>query len=343
MDKFLELLPYSSKAVISIFIIALAGVFLVRSKIISKDSLRVLGHLIVYMLLPCLLFNKIAASVSWEQLQEYWVFPMTCVLYIFLGLLLGWITVKVCKPRKEMESGVIAAIAFNNSGYIPIALVIAITTIFPVFMSDPEASDKAVAFIAIYLLAYSPVLWTIGYSLISGKKLSDLTLRKLFPPPVIGMLAGLCVGMILPLKDFFCSTDGFLHPVYKATGIIGDATVPCVLILLGGCLASGPVRGVVNKRTIFSVVLIKLIIFPVIAICYVLLLRYLGALPANMLASIVLVIEAGAPPANNLVVMASVTNPEIEDGMATIIFWTYLSSILTLTLTVIAAMWVFGA
>ena len=342
MDKFFELLPYSGKAVISIFLIALAGVFLVRSKIISKDSLRVLGHLIVYMLLPCLLFHKIATSVSWEQLQEYWVFPMTCVLYILLGLLLGWITVKICKPRKEMKSGVIAAIAFNNSGYIPIALVIAITTIFPVFMSDPQADDKAVAFIAIYLLTYSPVLWTIGYSLVSGKKLSDITLRKLFPPPIIGMLAGVCVGMILPLKDFFCSPDGFLHPIYRATGIIGEATVPCVLILLGGCLASGPVRGVVNKRTIFSVVLIKLIIFPAIAICYVLLLRHLGALPANMLASIVLVIEAGAPPANNLVVMASVANPEIEDGMATIIFWTYLSSIFTLTLTTIAAMWVFG-
>lgn len=242
-----------------------------------------------------------------------------------------------------MRSGVIAAIAFNNSGYIPIALVISITSIFPVFMSDPQAGDKAVAFIAIYLLAYSPVLWTLGYSLISGKKLSDITLRKLFPPPVIGLFAGLCVGLILPLKDFFCSTDGFLHPIYIATGVIGEATVPCVLILLGACLAAGPVRGVVNKRTIISVILIKLIIFPAIAICYVLLLRHLGALPANMLASIILVIEAGAPPANNLVVMAAVANPEIEDGMATIIFWTYLSSILSLTLTIITAMWVFGA
>jgi len=343
MDKFLELLPYSSKAVISIFIIALAGVFIVRSKIISKDSLKVLGNLIVYMLLPCLLFHKIAASISWEQLQEYWVFPMTCVLYIFFGLLLGWITVKICKPRKEIESGVLAAITFSNSGYIPISLVIAITSIFPAFMSDPQSGNKAVGFIAIYLIGFSPLLWTIGYSLVSGKKLSGMSLRKFFSPPVIGMLAGILVAMILPLKDFFCSPEGFLHPVYRATGIIGEATVPCVLILLGGCLASGPGRGVVNKRTIFSVILIKLIIFPAIAICYVLLLRYLGALPANMLASIVLVIEASSPPANNLVVMASVAHPEIEDGMATIIFWTYLASIISLTLSVVAAMWVFGS
>jgi len=62
-----------------------------------------------------------------------------------------------------------------------------------------------------------------------------------------------------------------------------------------------------------------------------------------MLASVVLVIEAGSPPANNLAVMASVANPDIEDGMAAIIFWTYLSSIISLTLTIVAAMWVFGA
>ena len=343
MDKFLELLPYSGKAVISIFLIALAGVFLVRWKIVSKDSLRVLGHLVVYMFLPCLLFHKIAISISWAQLREYWVFPMTCVLYLLFGLLLGWITVKICRPRKEMRSGIIATIAFNNSGYIPIPLVLAVSAIFPAFANDPQAGDKGVAFISIYLLAYSPVLWTVGYSLVGGGKLSDLTWRKLFPPPVIGMLAGVFVGLVPPLRQAICYPDSFLYPGYRAIGVLGEATVPCVLILLGGYLASGPVRGVVNKRTIFSVILIKLIIFPAIAICYILLLRRLGALPANMLAAVVLAIEAGTPSANNLVVMAAVANPEIEDGLATIIFWTYLASIVTLTFTVLAAMWAFGA
>jgi predicted permease len=342
MDKFLELLPYSSKAVISIFIIALAGVFLVRSKIISKDSLSALGKIIIYVCLPCLLFHKIVGAVSWGQIQEYWVFPVTCVIYILLGLAIGWITIKICKPRKEIKSGALAAMAFNNSGYLPIALVGAITTIFPVFISDPLAKDKAIAFIAIYLLGFSPLLWTVGYSLISGEKISKITFKKFFSPPIIGMIAGLFVALILPLKDLFYPAEGLLHPIYRAAGIIGEAAVPCVLILLGGCLASGPVRKAVNKRTIFSIILIKLIIFPIVAIFYVLLLRHFGFLPANMLASIVLVIEAAAPPANNLVVMASVSNPDIEDSMATIIFWTYLASIVTLTLSIVAAMWVFG-
>ncbi|MDD5697734.1 MAG: AEC family transporter [Victivallaceae bacterium] len=343
MDKFLELLPYSGKAVISVFLVALAGVFIVRSKIASQEALRLLGRLAVYLFLPCLLFHKIAAAISPEQLREYWIFPVTCILYISLGLLLGRLTVMLCKPRPEMKSGVIAAIAFNNSGYIPISLVVAITAVFPAFVNDPQAADQAIAFVSIYLLGYSPLLWTVGYSLISGRKLSDFSLNKLFTPPVIGMLTGAAVGLILPLKAMLCYPAGLLNPVYNAVGVIGEATVPCVLVFLGGCLASGPVRGVINKRTIFSVILIKLIIFPAIALGYVWLLRYSGVLPASLLASLVLVIEAGVPTANNLVVMATVTNPGIENGMATLIFWTYLASIITLTFTVLAAAWVFGA
>lgn len=342
MDKFLELLPYSCKAVISIFLAALAGAFLIRAKILNKASLKVIGQLILYILLPCLLFHKIAASVSWAKLQEYWVLPLTCVVYIVSGLALGWITVRICKPRKEIREAAIAAIAFNNSGYIPISLIAAVTAVFPVFAGDPLAGDKAVALIAIYLICYSPLLWTVGYSLVSGRKLSEISLSKLFPPPVIGMLTGLGVGVTAPLQELFCSPDGLLHPAYQAAGMIGGATIPCVLILFGGCLASGPGRGAVNKRTIFSVILIKLIAFPAIAIVYVLLLRHLGALPANMLASVILVLEAGSPPANNLVVMAAISRPEIEESLSTIIFWTYLCSIFTLTLTVVAAMWVFG-
>ncbi|MFA7183960.1 MAG: AEC family transporter, partial [Victivallales bacterium] len=221
MDKFFELLPYSCKAVISIFLIALAGALLVRTKIVNKDSLKVIGQLVVYIFLPCLLFHKIAASVSLEKLQEYWVLPMTCVVYIVSGLALGWITVKICKPRKEVRNAAIAAIAFNNSGYLPISLITAVTAVFPVFAGDPLVGAQAVSLIAIYLICYSPLLWTIGYSLVSGRKLSEIGLRRLFPPPVIGMLAGLGIGLAAPLRELFCNPAGLLHPAYQAAGMIG--------------------------------------------------------------------------------------------------------------------------
>lgn len=342
MDKFFELLPYSCKAVIAVFLVALAGAFLIRAKVINKASLKVIGQLVICLFLPCLLFHKIAVSASWDKLREYWVLPATCVVYIFSGLALGWLTVKICRPRAEIRNGTLAAIAFNNSGYIPISLMVAATAVFPVFAGDPQAGDQAVALIATYLIGYSPLLWTIGYSLISGRKLAELSIGRLFPPPIVGMLAGLGIGLSAPLREIFCGADGFLHPVYQAAGLLGDAAIPGALLLLGGCLASGPGTGVVNKRTIFSVILIKLIAFPAVAIGYLLLLRQLGVLPANLLVSVVLILEAASPPANNLVVMAAVSRPEIEESLSTLIFWTYLCSIFTLTLAIVAAMWVFG-
>lgn len=333
---------YSSKAVGSIFLVAAAGAMLVRLKIISHESLRVLSQLVFFIMLPCLLFTKVAASVNLHQLAEYWIFPVSCVIYVVIGILIGMLAVKICHPRKEIKNGVIAAIAFANTGYLPIPVLVAVTIIFPCFAGNENAGDEAVALISVFLMGFSPLLWTVGYSLISGHKICEVGIKKIFTPPIIGMLLGIAVGLCPPLKKVICDSSGHLNFLFNSASVIAQGTIPCALLLLGGLLANGPVTGTVNKRSIFTVILTKLIIFPIIGILYVIMLRKLGFLPANLMAALVLVVEAGSPPANNLVVMAALSNHEMEQGLASIMFWSYLSSIFTLTLVIMTTMWVFG-
>jgi predicted permease len=341
MDNIFNLLFYSGKTVFSIFLIALSGVILVRRNIISRDSLRVLSQLVFFMFLPCLLFTKVTASVNLDQLKEYWVFPASCMIFISFGVMIGKLTVFLCKPREDMRPGVVAAISFSNSGYLPIPLLTAVTVIFPIFADNPKAGDEAVALISMFLLGFSPMLWTVGYSLVSGNKIFEISFKKFFTPPVAGLFLGLAAGLIPGVKS--SCIDGILSPFFSAASVIAQATVPAALLVLGGRLADGPVSGIVNKRTIFCVILSKLIIFPAVAILYVVALRHLGLLPANLLAALVLVVEAASPPANNLVVIASLTNQKIEDGIATILFWTYLASVLTLTIVIMVTMWIFAS
>ncbi len=338
MKNFLELFWYAGSAVGSVFIIALAGAWLVRKEILPRNAMNTLSRLVFSLFLPCLLFSKVAESVSWAQLSEYWIFPVSCVVFIATGTLLGKLLVRLCRPRQVIANGIVAAIGFGNSGYLPIPLLLTATAIFPEFSSNPVAGDQAVAFISVYLLASSPMLWTLGFSIIAGRKFSELSLRKIFTPPVIAMFLGIVVGLTPPLKSWFCSSGGVLNPLFRAISTIAMATVPCALIVLGGGLSAGPVRGVVNRRTIFSVILVKLIIFPVLATGYVLMLRYFGIFPANLIAALVLIVEAGVPPANNLAVIASLVCPEMQQGLSTLLFWVYLASTLTLTLTIMLAM-----
>ncbi|QSH40193.1 AEC family transporter [Lentisphaerota bacterium ZTH] len=342
MDKFFELLPYSIKAVASIFLIAAAGTILVRYKILSQNSLQVISRLVFILFLPALLFTKVASSVTIYRLQEYWIFPVSCVIILISGTLTGLLLVKIFKPKEFIKNGVAAAVGFGNSSYVPITLMLAVTTVFPVFNQHPGNADAAITFISVYLLGYSPLFWTVGYSMISGNKMSELSLRKVLTPPVTAMLLGLTVGLIPPLKNLFCSSDSLLFPLFNATEVISMATVPCALLVLGGNLANGPTAGIINKRTIFSVIVTKLIVFPAVAILYVLFLRKTGLMPASLLTALVLVIEAGSPPATNLIVMTSLIKPEMEKGLATLLFWCYLASIFTLTAVILTTVWIFG-
>ncbi|MCP3968088.1 MAG: hypothetical protein GY750_02080 [Lentisphaerae bacterium] len=342
MDKFFELLPYSFKAVASIFLIALAGVFMVRRNILSRDSLKVISQLVFTLFLPSLLFTKVASSVTLNQLREYWIFTASCIIITISSCIVGIIMVKIFRPKDFIKNGIAAAVGFGNAGYVPIPLLIAVTMVFPIFSNNPNSSNEAVAFISVYLLGFSPLLWTVGFSLISGSKMSELSLRKVFTPPIIGLFLGLTVGLVPQLKSLFCFRGSLLYPVFSAAEVISMATVPCALLVLGGNLANGPVPGIINKRTIFSVIVTRLIIFPAIAIVYVMFLRKTGLLPMSLLAALVLVVEAGAPPANNLVVMASLANPKMEQGLATLMFWCYLASIFTLTITILCTIWIFG-
>ncbi len=346
MQEILKLLYSASQAVGTILLAAMAGALIVRFKLVTKDSLNVLSKLVLYVMLPCLLFSKISSSIHWERLMEMWILPVSCVIYIFLGLCVGWLVAKICRPKPEMVPGVITAVAFSNASYLPIPLLVAVVYIFPLFKNSLGGAQGAAAdvitLISVFLICFSPLMWTIGFSLISGAGIKDITIKKLLPPPVIGILIGLLVGLIPPLKSQICAPDGLFYAVFRATSIMAEGTIPCALLILGGKLSNGPPQGVVNKRTIFAVILTKLMIFPAMAMVYVAVLLKFNLIPASMLFILVLIVEAGSPPANNLVVMASLVNRKIEDGMAAILFWSYLASIPSLTLLVMLTIYIFG-
>ncbi len=341
MHEVMQLLYSATQAVGTIMFAALAGALVVRFKLIPAESLAVLSKLVFYIMLPCLLFSKIAVSVNFSRLTTMWIMPVSCILYIFLGLLVGTVAAKLCRPKPAMKPGIITAVGFANSSYLPIPLLAAVVYIFPFFHDRQQAATDIVTLISFFLICFSPIMWTIGFSLIAGHRVKDLTLKMFFPPPIIGILLGLLVGLVPPLKEQLCEPGGIFNALYQATSVMADATIPCALLILGGKLSHGPPRGVINKRTIFTVIATKLIIFPALAMLYVAVLLKTGLLPASLLFVLVLVIEAGSPPANNLVVMASLANRKIEDGMAAILFWSYLAAIPTLTLLVMLTIYLF--
>eukprot|EP00965_Chrysotila_dentata_P038993 1296052-Pleurochrysis_carterae.AAC.1 len=114
------------------------------------------------------------------------------------------------------------------------------------------------ALVALYLLGWSPVFWTVGFALLSGSaelKEGDsakdsisripqklrLLLSKILTPPIIGCLAGLMVGLVPPLRALLlpsASGEQSALPLYRCLRTFGKAYAPSAVLVLAGSFAA---------------------------------------------------------------------------------------------------------
>lgn len=337
----LEVFVCTVKSVLTVLIAASTGIFLVRLKVLSNESLRTISKVVFFISLPSLLFSKVAQAIDLKTLSELWIFPVSALIFIFSGCLLGFLACKFFKIKGDIRGLVMAASGLGNSGYLPIPLVVAICSIFPIFLTDPESSAKGITFISAYIMVFSPMLWTYGYNFLAGKEKHRFKLKYFFPPPIIGLLCGLLIGLTPFLNNLFCRPDGFLYPIFAAAKIVALSTIPLALIVLGGRFAV-PVPGVkVENKAVFSVIVIKLLLLPIMALVYIFGLRRFGIIPMDPLVALVLLIEAATPPANNLIVIASIHGKN-EQATAKTLFWCYTFCVISLTFFITIAMSIFS-
>jgi hypothetical protein len=320
------------------------GIILARFKLVDNASLHVISRIIFHLLLPCILFTSFAQTINLEKLKELWILPFTAIIYIIGGIALGAAAVKILKIKPESKSMVTAASGFANAMYLPIPLVAAICLIFPEYSGNPELKAVGMAYVSMFIIVFSPILWTVGFNIIGEKPHNALKISDIITPPLCGIIAGFIVANSPFLKNAFCGDSGFLHPVFTACVSLGNAVVPCAMIVLGGSFAFSPTAKHVDRKSVFAVILIKLIVLPLLAILYIKLLIYCKIIPhgtiQDSLLAIVILIQAAVPPASNLIVISALQKKNFEE-MGSILQWTYLTSLVTLTLFIVLGMKLF--
>ena len=330
------------KSISVVLLAASAGAALVKFKLLKPDALRDVSKLVFNAFLPALLVTKVAQAIDLNTLVKLWIFPVSALIFILAGFALGSAACLATGVPKGRREAVIAASGLANSGFLPIPLIIAICAVFPAFADRPDASALGITFISAYIMLFSPVMWLFGYNLLAKEKSWRLEIKRIFTPPIIGMIVGLTIGLTPPLKAAFCLRVGFCYPIFAALEILAAGTIPCALIILGGRFAEKQIgKSEVRGRTVFSVILVKQILLPILALGYIVALRRFNIISSDPLVALVLLIEAATPPATNLIVICSM-HKNNENGMSRILFWSYVSAALTLTCFVAVAMFLFA-
>lgn len=246
---FLGYLKITGLAMAQIFILGGLGYVLVKKNMLSSLGLEALSRLVIQIIFPALILNQMLRDFRFNLYPNWWVFPLLSLGITILGLAVGFLLLKLIK-LKTHKLQFLSFVGFQNSGYLPLAMVAAI-------FSGQELNDIFI-YIFLFLLGFDLVAWSLGIYMLTYDKEVKFKLKNIFSPPVIANLSALLL-IALGLNKLIPAT------VTKSLQMIGSCTLPLAMIVVGGNVALMHLERI-NKKTISFFLLGKLIILPALGL-----------------------------------------------------------------------------
>lgn len=235
--------------------IGLGGLAALKPGVLDAAAISALSRLTYWVFQPAFLFCSVsrtlhtaATTTGGLSLGALWLMPCLAVMQILAGAVVGRVVATVFQIADAEIANVRMCTTFANSGPLPLIFTDAL------FGKNPVLQSQMAAGISFYLLAWSPLFWTVGKFILGtteettkttdnahNKKEASLwtsvvsTAKQVLSPPVIGSLAGLAVGLIPPLRRLFFG-KGILVPLLGALQTLGTAYLPAALLVLAGSL-----------------------------------------------------------------------------------------------------------
>lgn len=268
------------KAVLAIFLIAIASGILVRRNIIKQSDIQSMSHITIVVLLPSLFFSKIISSFNPSSFAYWWLLPL--VAFAMIGLALGMALIMFYRKRKQKKA-IMAVASFMNANY----MVLPIATML--YTAD---LDEFLTYCFLFILGVSTALWSVGKYMVTTGENEKIKLKEMINPPLIASLGSILI-VLLGGAPFIPSF--IMIPI----DFIGQAAIPLATIVLGATLGAISVRQLPPFSDIVRVVGIKLFLMPALVILLLFWTQWLGNYP---LIADLLVLQASVAPATLLIV-----------------------------------------
>jgi len=285
------------------FMLAVGAVARTR-KIISDEALDSLCGIVLSVTLPFLFIYVLSTWCTKDVIVSLWKAPLFAVLIVGVGYVISGILGALLKLEKKKRNTFTFLISFQNSGFFAIPIAFALF------------GQEGVLIIVIFNIGFNLLYWTLGVWLLKKKDDSAgvSPLKGLINPGTVALGLGLIFGVFrvkLP------------HLLADASKILGNATIPLALLVVGAILASGKFRQGARFKDIFFIVLSRLVLIPLI---FLGLAKYLGGISPLMRSIIVL--QACMPSASSSPLMAKRFGGDY-DLAASGVFFTTLFSIIS--------------
>lgn len=412
---FLTLFVAASMPILQVLMVGMLGAFMATSycNLLPADARKSLNKIVFMIFTPSLMFASLAKTVTLEDLISWWFMPVNIALTFIFGGILGWILVKIMRPKPHLEGLIIATCSSGNLGNLLLIIVPAICK----EEGSPFGDSQVCSSIGLSYASFSMALggffiWSYTYQLMrtsstkykaleelnqevaktpnneldadhqthllnpkdedhldiivsSTKHLEDAIenepaivaeipkdesfwhrlgeilakiKEELLAPPTLAAILGLIFGAITWLRNLIIGESAPLRVIQDSVKLLGDGTIPCITLILGGNLTQGLRSSKIRPLVIIGVIIIRYMILPAIGIWTVKVANHLGFLPADPLFSYVLMIQFALPPAMNIGTMTELFDVAQEE-CSVLFLWTYLVAALALTFWSTIYMW----
>ncbi|XP_052196415.1 protein PIN-LIKES 7-like isoform X2 [Diospyros lotus] len=417
---FWTLLEVASTPILQVLIIGALGALMATDylKLLPADTRKSLNKIVFMVFTPSLIFASLAETVTLKDLIAWWYMPVNVGLTFLFGGTLGWIVVKILKPKPHLEGLIIATCSSGNLGNMLLIIVPAICS----EDGSPFGDHKTCRSVGLSYTSFSMALggffiWTYTYQQIRSSALKirafeaaevvskvankDLDadgkthllegevpehvaivvsatksteedtenqvsehrapssivekgnpsffsnvvvvlhqfLEELMAPPTLGAIIGFIFGAIPWLKNLIIGDNAPLRVIQDSITLLGNGTIPCITLILGGNLTKGLRSTKLNSLTIIAVICVRYVLLPVIGIGLVKAAGSFGFLPSDPLFHFVLMIQFVLPPAMNIGTMTELFNVA-EEECSLLFLWTYLVACISLTVWSSIFMWI---
>ena len=264
MQEFLLIL----KNVIIFVLLAVPAYILVRGKILKESDSRVISKLLLYIGLPFLIFDSVAkVDLSGKNTI---IFILIFIFGVLFPMLCVWISSFFYRKDENKKARGIArfCMAFANNGFLGIPLA---TMVF-------GADSIITACIIVLNITSNSLMYIFGPSLAAGEKQKTSLLKVILNPGIIAFVIGIIVNLT--------KLGTLLPQISTYAGYFSGIVTPVSMLILGMKMAAMPVTKLFLNKKVYTVCLMKLIVFPVIASVLGMLLMKLGLFDRSMVIAV---------------------------------------------------------
>lgn len=292
-------------SLVKIFILILPGLFFRKKNIITEEQNAGISNIIVNLTWPCLVIDAMQIEFDMQVMKDsLYIVIITLIIFAVLAIAALPLTgiLRLTKTKRYLT---MFMFLFGNTGFIGLPVIKALY------------GGDALFYAAIVEVVNDVLLFTAGIMLIqlsAGVQLK-MSPRQLISPGLVGVIIGLLLFLFnIQLPDLLAG------PI----SMVGDATTPLTMFVIGGQLANLKFKEIAGDWKVYSVVFMRLIIIPIIALIVV----KLWAGDLNLMEKVI-VISFAMPAASATAIFSQQYNGETAFATKCVLVST-LCSILTI-------------